>query len=349
MNSLFVAAVATALCVLFGAMAGYALARLRFPGRDLIFLLFLASHHDPAGGRRRAAAPGHDQGRLGEHLPGADPAAHRQRARRLHLSPVLPLLPARAGGGRDHRRRGRVPHLLQDRAAFGAQPDDRRHRHRLHIELEQFPVAAARHLRRGHEDASRRHRRLRAGRRLAHAAGGLFGGDGGRDAPLHPLGAAVPGLAALLHRRHQHDRHQGPEDDHAERGAFHRRGMGQAGRRADFRHARPFHRGAARRSRARRCGRHRPRGARRRPRAARRMARDRAGGARAAAPAAGGGDRRRQGGAGAPGDARRRQAAEGIARRRRRRGLDARSTMPAPPTRWRARRSRSGRPSSTSR
>jgi multiple sugar transport system permease protein len=43
MNSVIVAVVATALCVLFGAMAGYALARLRFPGRDLIFLLFLAS------------------------------------------------------------------------------------------------------------------------------------------------------------------------------------------------------------------------------------------------------------------------------------------------------------------
>ena len=43
MNSLIVAAVATALCVLFGAMAGYALARLRFPGRDALFLLFLAS------------------------------------------------------------------------------------------------------------------------------------------------------------------------------------------------------------------------------------------------------------------------------------------------------------------
>ena len=43
MNSLIVAAIATALCVLFGAMAGYALARLRFPGRNLIFMLFLAS------------------------------------------------------------------------------------------------------------------------------------------------------------------------------------------------------------------------------------------------------------------------------------------------------------------
>ncbi len=31
-NSLIVAVIATALCVVFGAMAGYALARLRFPG-----------------------------------------------------------------------------------------------------------------------------------------------------------------------------------------------------------------------------------------------------------------------------------------------------------------------------
>jgi multiple sugar transport system permease protein len=43
MNSLIVASIATALCVLFGAMAGYALARLRFPGRNFIFILFLAS------------------------------------------------------------------------------------------------------------------------------------------------------------------------------------------------------------------------------------------------------------------------------------------------------------------
>lgn len=43
MNSVIVAGVATALCVLFGAMAGYALARLRFPGRNVIFMIFLAS------------------------------------------------------------------------------------------------------------------------------------------------------------------------------------------------------------------------------------------------------------------------------------------------------------------
>jgi multiple sugar transport system permease protein len=42
-NSIIVSASATALCVVFGAMAGYALARLRFPGRDLIFAIFLLS------------------------------------------------------------------------------------------------------------------------------------------------------------------------------------------------------------------------------------------------------------------------------------------------------------------
>jgi ABC-type glycerol-3-phosphate transport system permease component len=42
-NSLIVATTSTALCVFFGAMAGYALARLRFPARDLIFGMFLAS------------------------------------------------------------------------------------------------------------------------------------------------------------------------------------------------------------------------------------------------------------------------------------------------------------------
>jgi multiple sugar transport system permease protein len=43
LNSLIQAAVSTGLCVLFGAMAGYALARLRFPGRATLFAIFLAS------------------------------------------------------------------------------------------------------------------------------------------------------------------------------------------------------------------------------------------------------------------------------------------------------------------
>ena len=47
-NSLVQAGVATGLSVLFGAMAGYALARLRFPGRELLFLLFLCALMVPA-------------------------------------------------------------------------------------------------------------------------------------------------------------------------------------------------------------------------------------------------------------------------------------------------------------
>ena len=43
LNSVIQATITTALCVLFGAMAGYAIARLRFPGRDLLFLLFLSA------------------------------------------------------------------------------------------------------------------------------------------------------------------------------------------------------------------------------------------------------------------------------------------------------------------
>jgi multiple sugar transport system permease protein len=42
-NSVVVAVISTALSVFSGAMAGYALARLRFPGRDMLFALFVAS------------------------------------------------------------------------------------------------------------------------------------------------------------------------------------------------------------------------------------------------------------------------------------------------------------------
>lgn len=43
LNSVIQATISTGLSVIFGAMAGYALARLKFPGRDALFALFLAS------------------------------------------------------------------------------------------------------------------------------------------------------------------------------------------------------------------------------------------------------------------------------------------------------------------
>lgn len=42
-NSIVQASISTALCVCFGAMAGYALARMRFPGNGFLFALFVAS------------------------------------------------------------------------------------------------------------------------------------------------------------------------------------------------------------------------------------------------------------------------------------------------------------------
>ena len=42
-NSFVQAVTSTAICVLFGAMAGFALAQFRFPGRATIFMIFLAS------------------------------------------------------------------------------------------------------------------------------------------------------------------------------------------------------------------------------------------------------------------------------------------------------------------
>lgn len=47
-NSFVQAGVSTALCVFFGAMAGYALARMRFPGNGFLFALFVASLMIPA-------------------------------------------------------------------------------------------------------------------------------------------------------------------------------------------------------------------------------------------------------------------------------------------------------------
>ncbi len=43
LNSAVQAIIATFFCVVFGAMAGFALARMRFPGRGAIFMVFLAS------------------------------------------------------------------------------------------------------------------------------------------------------------------------------------------------------------------------------------------------------------------------------------------------------------------
>ncbi len=100
-NSIIVATVITAGQVFFSAMAAYAFARLRWPGRDAVFVLFLdradgaADLHDAAElrpdqasrpaqhlPRHRAAAPAHDAVRgvlPAPVLPGHQPRGRRRR------------------------------------------------------------------------------------------------------------------------------------------------------------------------------------------------------------------------------------------------------------------------------
>ena len=102
MNSVIVAAVATAfLCVLFGAMAGYALARLSFPGREPVFLLFLASLMIPPRSTSSRCCSAMIKVGWASTYQALILPLDRQRVQRLHLPPVLPDLPARARGGGD--------------------------------------------------------------------------------------------------------------------------------------------------------------------------------------------------------------------------------------------------------
>ena len=122
LNSALIAGAVTLTNLVLGSIAGYAFARLRFPGREVLFLLVLATLMIPdqlrlvpiylilngagpdaraiAAVRRRGPRPGDLRD---EHLPDA---------------PVLPVDPARArGGGQDRRRRLLHDVLAGDAAA----------------------------------------------------------------------------------------------------------------------------------------------------------------------------------------------------------------------------------------
>ena len=128
LNTFFVAATVTVVALFFHSMAGYALARLRFPGREAIFLTmfstFLVSLPViivPLFILVRAI--GH-----AEHLRRPDHPGDLQRLRHLPPAAVLPVGPARARGGGADRRRRLLAHLLEHHPA--AQPADPRRRSR---------------------------------------------------------------------------------------------------------------------------------------------------------------------------------------------------------------------------
>ena len=183
LNSVFVSVISTGLNIVFGAMAGYALARLRFPGRDCLFFLFVASLMVPT---EVTVVPlllaiikigwwNSYQALI------CQPLTYVYSVyifRQFFLSFPRDLEDAAKMDGASH-------FLIFWRIAFplARAPHDRSHRHRVHLQLEQLPVAAAGGVRREHEDPARRHRRLRARYRHAHPAGGLRLGHGRHHDP----------------------------------------------------------------------------------------------------------------------------------------------------------------------
>src|SRR5918994_7808028 len=110
-NSLIMVGGITILQTVTSALAAYAFARLRFRGRDLLFLLYLGTLMIPPGHRHTAVHP-HKGTRLGGYLPGphSPPGVHGVRC--LPVAAVLPHHPVRVRGRRPHRRREPLRLLL---------------------------------------------------------------------------------------------------------------------------------------------------------------------------------------------------------------------------------------------
>ena len=123
-NSVIVSVVITVGQVFFCAMAAYAFARMRFPGRDKIFALFLAALMIPPHFHDDAELPAHQAARPAEHLCRHHPAVLLHDAvRDLLPAAVLPRhQSAKSRRPPRHRRRRTFPDLLEGRAAdeFGA-------------------------------------------------------------------------------------------------------------------------------------------------------------------------------------------------------------------------------------
>ena len=117
-NSFYIAAIVVCSQLLTCSMAGYAFARINFPFRDTVFILFLATLMIPATGHDHPDLPDHARPRLARHPPGPDRAAGPvQRLRRLPAAPVHQEPAGGTGGVGDPRWRQPVAHLLADHRA----------------------------------------------------------------------------------------------------------------------------------------------------------------------------------------------------------------------------------------
>jgi multiple sugar transport system permease protein len=169
-NSLVQAGVSTALCVLFGAMAGYALARMRFPGNGLLFAVFIASLMIPA---EVTVVPlllavikmGWASTYAALIVPTIANVFSVYIFRQYFLTFPSELEDAARMDGAGPFRTFFLIALPMARAGGGGNGGD------IHTELEQLPLATAGDLPRGHENPSGGGGTVRTRRRLAAASG----------------------------------------------------------------------------------------------------------------------------------------------------------------------------------
>ena len=117
-NTLLITVIAMIGSILSSTLVGFAFARLRFPGREVLFILCLSTmmlplHRHPHPVIYPVPHPG-----LGRYLPAADRAGVvRIILLHLPLSPVLPHPSARVRRSGAHRRRRQLAHLVGDHPA----------------------------------------------------------------------------------------------------------------------------------------------------------------------------------------------------------------------------------------
>ena len=207
-NSVIQATIATALCVLFGAMAGYAIARLRFPGRDLLFLLFLAALMVPA---EVTVVPlllafikiGWASTYQALILPMIGNVFSVYIFRQFFLTFPKELEEAAIVDGA-----GRFQIFFKIALPLARSPAIAAAVIVFTLNWNNFLWPLLVTFDEDMKTHASRHRRLRPGDRHPHPARGLCGRDGGRHSPVHPQRAAVPPAAALLHPRHQRRQRQ---------------------------------------------------------------------------------------------------------------------------------------------
>ena len=88
-NSAIMSTVTPLLIICTAAPAAYAFARMRFPGKDIVFCTLFGDHDDSGRGHLDPQLCHHLQTQMDRYLSGADPALDRERGHYLFPAPVL--------------------------------------------------------------------------------------------------------------------------------------------------------------------------------------------------------------------------------------------------------------------